>query len=338
MGKYTYIDENATSVKRTTTMNNSDVTLSEQQNDVIHGVALKQLQSSRFQQDTDKATVVASTSSSSRSGDMQGATRPSAAEDVPMNGGVVCEHEDDEDEDDDMGVGVNPFAGLFERMAKPDKKRSQPTGGNGQQPAKKLKNGGTGTKPSTGTSTIGHRNKEKLNGGSASNAVAQVNLEKELGIDHVENLDEEDAAMMKNYVTQLKELKHLNASGNGDEQSFGPWVRARMAKVAELKSGIKAKKKALTRRKKDSTDFKAALDDVHEKATDLAAFLKKLQQGGSEGRELYDDLTALVNDDEDYKPSSAIYQRCIRGLAFEDSHSILGDWSRKQYKNNTGLR
>ena len=298
-------------------MNNSDVTLSEQQNDVIHGVALKQLQSSRFQQDSDKATVVTSTSSSSRGPDMT-ATRPSEENVVPMKVEHE-EHEDDEDEDDDMGVGVNPFSSLFERMAKPDKKRGQPTGGNGQQPAKKAKNVKAST--GTGTSTTGYRNKhEKSNG---SNVVGQVNLEKELGSDHVENLDQEDATMVQNYVAQLKELKHLNASGNGDEQSFGPWVRARMTKVAEVKSGIKAKKKALTRRKKDSTDFKAALDEVHEKLHNLSNFLKKLSSNGSEGRELYDDLSALVNEDDDYKPSSAICQRCIRGLAFEDSQSIL---------------
>lgn len=53
---YEYIDESLNRVTRSTTLNNPDIQLGEQQNDLIHQAALKQMKQSTFT--VDKAQAV----------------------------------------------------------------------------------------------------------------------------------------------------------------------------------------------------------------------------------------------------------------------------------------
>ena len=98
-------------------MNDPDLTLSADQNDAIHGVALKSLQQSRFSCDASTAVAVQSRSASSSSHAL-----PSMdPEEGEADGDAM---EDDDEGDDETMMDDQPFLqGLFSRMARPEGKK-----------------------------------------------------------------------------------------------------------------------------------------------------------------------------------------------------------------------
>ena len=246
-GEFTYIDQTATKVTRNTRLNNPDVTLSEDQNDVIHAVAMKQMATSRFATDGDKAQRVPSmfmpsgTASSSMCAPASAATAMSDEE---------CDEEDDDDEMPDMSLDPKPFQGLFSRMAKPEKKR--PAAAAAAAPssaatAKRLRTGAGNAPPAADKPTNkgkGQRNKGRTPDEAPGDSfgLQKLDLNTEQG--------KEDSALIENYLKQFRGLKHLNAP-KWDDQCFVPWIKTRGTKLQELKSAIKMKQKSLKRRKED---------------------------------------------------------------------------------------
>lgn len=306
-GVYTYIDNNIAKVSRSTLMNDPDLTLSADQNDAIHGVALKSLQQSRFACDASAAVTVQSRSASSSSHALP-SMDPEECEEADNDA-----MEDDDEGDDETMMDAQPFLqGLFSRMARPEgKKRSAAAGQTPMQPAKKAK---AAPKPKVRVSR-----KVPVTGDSAPEAPGDCfGLER---LDLTSDQGKEDAALIESYINQFKKLKHLDAPGC-DDQAFGPWSKTRLAKLSDLRNGLKGKVKSLKRRTSDATDLKASLDEIAEKVTDVHGFIKKLAGSGTEGRELYDELITRIQDDVDYNPSGGVWKRCIRGIAFED-RSVL---------------
>lgn len=284
-------------------MNDPDLTLSADQNDAIHGVALKSLQQSRFSCDASTAVAVQGRSASSSSHAL-----PSMdPEEGEADGDAM---EDDDEGDDETMMDDQPFLqGLFSRMARPEgKKRSAAAGQTTMQPAKKAK---ASPKPKVRAS-----GKVPVTCDSAPGDC--FGLER---LDLTSDQGKEDATLIEGYINQFKKLKHLDAPGC-DDQAFGPWSKSRLAKLSDLRAGLRGKVKSLKRRTSDSTDLKASLDEIAEKITDLHGFIKKLAGSGTEGRELYDELSTRIQDDVDYEPSAGVWKRCIRGIAFED-RSVL---------------
>ena len=303
-GVYTYIDQSAAKVLRTTRMNNPDVVLSAEQNDVIHSVALKQIAGSRFAADAGKATTVNTTPvATGSSGDTFAAH---------ASGHAAASAADDEDEDmedeDDTCLDPQPFASLFGRMARPDaKERAAPTSSNAPATAAAKK-----------AKTTQQQRKAKTAKGDVEMDEAPGDLFGLGRLDLTSDQGKEDSALVEGYIKQYKKLKALDAAGM-DDQTFGPWSRSRIQKLQELRAGIKSKQKSLKRRTTDSTDLKKSLDEICDTVSDLITFIKKLAAGNIEGRETFDELSALVSNDDEYMPSNEVWKRCIRGMAFEEN-------------------
>lgn len=303
-GVFTYIDEQAASVKRSTQLNDEEITLSEEQNNIIHGVAMKQIHNSRFAVDPEKAVTIPSSASDGRD-DSEMTGRDDGAEE--------CEEHDEEGNDDGVNLNPQPFTALFARMAKPENRKR--TGQQaGVRPPNEAKRPRTGQASRPGPASTSSRSRVTGENGDVAPTPFDFDMNSDQG--------REDASLIESYLVQYKELKRLDAPC--DDQSFNPWSRSRMQKLQELRAGIKSKVKSLKRRNTDANDLKAALDEIADKITDVMTFLKKLGSANTEGRELYDELVLRTADDVEYAPSDGVWERCIRGLAFEDCSVTTG--------------
>lgn len=282
-GVYTYIDENAATVARTTRLNNPDVILSEEQNDIIHNVALKQLQGSRFAVDAEKV-ITAPVQASLAAASASVGSLPTPM--LLLKEKVEAEVDDmNVDDEDSSCLDPQPFTSLFQRMAKPSDSKKRANQGSGAGTGSTTSSGAAAKKAkgNTGTAVQAQRNKRAKAAGKEAGDEDVPMGELFAGLDTSNDQGREDASLIESYVNQLKELKCLNASGS-DDQTFGPWSRARLQKLQELKAGIKGKSKSISRRKDDSTEVRGALDEIVGKINDVMDFIKKLAAGNSEGR------------------------------------------------------
>lgn len=304
-GVYEYLDEQSMTVSRSTRLNNPDATLAPEQNDTIHGVALKQLQSSRFAVDAEKA-LMAPSSSSHSGGD--GYCPPNEDEHPMSHQDGDGDNEDDDDMDD---LDPQPFSMLFQRLAKPDsKKRAVQQSSNPSAASKRQRMTGAGP------NTTSRRNRTTTPRGD--DGIPEV----EPYIDDSTDQGREDASLIQSYILQFRSLKHLDCAGS-DDQSFAPWIRTRSQKLQDLKTGIRFKVKSLKRRLSNAGDLKTALEDIQSKISNVQDFFKLLAVNSSEGgREPYDELERRVQEDQDYNPSDEVWKRCLRSVAFEDISTI----------------
>lgn len=321
-GIYEYIDEQSVGVRRSSRLNNPDVALSGFQNDMIQQTAVKEVMASKFASESEKACAVSAPrvgfAGSGFGADLAG-QEPGAV------GAGVCE-EREEDEDEEMEeqerlLNPQPFGALFERLSRPEKKRTAPS---------------SAKEPAT-TATTSSANKKQRRNQDAATASNGANKRRNLGVQGGDGADKsnrgerggvgagtEDETILTSYITQFKELQSLDAP-RSDDQSFAAWYKNRAQKLNELKSGIQAKKKSVGRRSGDASEIQGAFQEVIESINEWAAFLKRLHQGNAEGRHLYDELVTIVDANDQLVVSNAAWERCIRGLAFEDDLLNLTD-------------
>ena len=240
---------------------------------------------------------------------------------------VAAEEEEEEDWID--ALMTQPFSSLFQRMAKPEKRRPAASTQGAPKRAKttpvaKSKNQKPQPQPAPtpgipeATAKPKPRPKRKLEDGDAIPPPKPQ-------VEEIADLSDmsEDHKILANYTKQLKDLTQLDATSS-DDAGFGPWVKKRTSALGELRSGIQAKKKSLKRRKEkvhdgDSINITEELDSILEYITYFLTFLKKLQTGVTEGCSCYETIMDIQREEarEHEEVSPAIWERCLRGIAFE---------------------
>ena len=256
VGVWSYIDDNVNRVARVTTLNQSDLQLSADQNDVIHQAALKQMKTTGFVTDKSQAvSVKQSASGAMGSGDAGSSvgwslsTREAGAGEQP-NGADEEEAQDAQDEDD---LDPQPFGGLFSRLAGSSaaaKKRAGPGGGAADKGDKGGKKRTTSTPTTTTPSaTLGSSKAPKRN--KQGHGVDSEQTTKVRRVD-THGHGDEDASILDSYNVQLACLRKLDV---GEEDDFGAWAKDKTKKLTDLKCGIAAKKTSLKRRSGDSSQI-----------------------------------------------------------------------------------
>ena len=318
VGVYEYIDQNITKVARVTAMN-SDVQLSAEQNDVIHASALKTLKQSTFATSDKSAIPVRFHSGASDAVEL-------ASEGEKGKGHGAGGEEECHADDDDADLDPQPFQGLLHRMLK-EKKRSAPAS-SATQPPKRTKPAST---PSTAETTAAPSVPNNGGGGGTGGGGGKPNRKGTTKRETPAKVDEgdqteskrskDDQAVIDGYIAQLIPLLKLDAE-KSDDSGFAPWQKDKTKNLNELKSSILTKKKSLKRR--TAADASALTDELDKIVADVNAhigLLKQLSLGTLEGSNTYDNIKCLVKEkgDDIIQVSFAVWQRALRGVAFEDS-------------------
>lgn len=221
-GIYTYIDEDITSVDRTTQLNTPDVVLSANQNDTIHAAATRQL--NKAYEISRAVTVRGSSSKGSCSeafvdADVLMEQTPDGSGSGEQNCEVVEEEENLEQD--------QPFLKLFSRLGSAKRKGASQSG--------------TDSKPNS-KPTSNTKNIKSNRGGGGGTAPKRANPdppgpsipaapENQQG-----DVSQEDQELIESYRQQMEELEKLDAPSSADT-AFNQWAKARQSKLSELKSG-----------------------------------------------------------------------------------------------------
>eukprot|EP00438_Fugacium_kawagutii_P001630 Skav211748 [mRNA] locus=scaffold1548:487216:491398:- [translate_table: standard] len=271
-GVFEYVDENYTEVTRSNILT-SDTILSNDQNDRVHAAALKTM--NKFGDDTNAITV----SNPFRRSSVTIEEVPDDAEAVETAGGEPAAPEDEED--DSHLLDPSPFARIFGRIkaantnAPSVPKRAAPK--SAPEPSSKR------AKPPAGS---GGRNRKRTaaDGGEEGEELFGARAPVPSSAD--------DSAVIAGYQRQLDELQKLNCEDSADP-AFGPWCKARLSKLGELKEGIRNKKKSGGRRKTmDRESLEDGLAHLKSQIELTQDFLKKASSGtaATEGRYVYEKL------------------------------------------------